>query len=172
MKEDAPAPKDIPRKRRQLEAAPDLWLAVWLDRDLLPPERRRVQEEKDRRRAARARQSRLVGVVLGYEGVTPPQREAIGESLRGGLVTEVYSNQQLKARWLRSICHDLGVPIHHDSPGNLIRAVDMVIAAPRETIAPTNTPTWERSPVWAAISYAKHRSIAVKVILSDGKEYV
>jgi hypothetical protein len=73
-KEDVPPLGPVPKKRRQLEGALDVHVAMWLDSDgLTPSERRRVQEEKDRRRRARRDGP---AVTLGFsgtrEGMTPP----------------------------------------------------------------------------------------------------
>lgn len=170
MKDDAPTPNEIPRKRRELERALDRWIAVWLTRsDLTPSERRRLEEEQESRKAARGRESRIAAVVVCREGASPPQAEALMEKLSG--VTEVRCAPH-PPRWLKWSCSTREIPLISYEGGLrwAIQQADVLLAAPRETIPPTNLPSWERSPVWAAIGYAKHRKIAVTTIMTDGKE--
>src|SRR5258708_990516 len=65
-----------------LEAAPDLWLAVWLARDdLTLSERKRVGEERARRRAVAT--VRTVGFTGSRAGMTPAQLEQVRALVRG-----------------------------------------------------------------------------------------
>lgn len=153
-KDDAPAPEtsQIPRKRRALEGVPDLWLAQWLARTLKPGERRRLEAEKERRKALRKRESFAVTTVQGVEGWTPRQADGILSAAEGA------------SSLMRTVATDT------EMVRRCIIGADLVIAGPREMSVPKNVPTWERSPVWAAIAYAKHRRVAVKIIMPDGRE--
>lgn len=138
------------------QAVPDIWLAIWSARqDLSPPQRRHVDEERERRKALRARESLVVAWVRGQEGMTPVQRHAMTEALAVGCEVEVVSVVAGRSE---------------DHMKDVIQRAGLVLAAPREMIAPTNVPAWDRSPVWAAVAYAKHRRTAVKVIMPDGRE--
>jgi hypothetical protein len=155
-KEDvADMPAQPPHKRRSLRAVPDVWLAVWAGSEILTPaEQRRVQEERERRKAQGVAQTR-VAIVKGEEGMTPAQRRAILSAVPTGALVRHWQ--------LSGGAEDL----YREA---LNREVDLMIAAPREMTMPNNVPTWERSPVWAAIAYAKNRRIPVKIILPNGEE--
>lgn len=148
-------PPTPPAKRRALQAAPDLWLAVWANSDALTPSQlRRVQEEREHRKTQSVPQTR-VAIVKGEEGMTPDQRRAIlSAAPTGALVRHL----------------TVSGPRADTGRRTAITAATLVLAAPREMTMPDNVPTWERSPVWAAIAYAKNRRIPVKIILPNGEE--
>jgi len=160
VKGDLPsAPDAPPRKRRVLQdeqATPDLWLARWAgDKFLAPSQRRAAQDERDRRKAIRARGWLEVLIVRGVEGATPPQRRAIAEAVPPEATGVTYLQAGV-AEQIREA----------------VQRADLVIAAPRESTPPSGIPSWERSSVWAAVAYAKHRRIAVKIIMPTGEEAV
>jgi hypothetical protein len=173
MKEDAPVPEQVPVKRRQLESAPDRWLAVWLARDdLSPSQRRRVSDEKARRRAARP--SVRVGLVVSAEGMTPPQFVTVAELIDQAGATEVVHTRLPRKHHgaVAGACRSLGIPLRlvEDARDDeaaakaIVRDVDRVIAAPREA-----RPRTHATPgVWSAIGLARHRGLAVQVVLPDG----
>lgn len=149
-KDDIEIPSEIPRKRRQLEAALDSWVAFWLSGEPTPSQRRRLEEERERRKRLRRAQSRVVAVIVGPEGQTPEQKAAITEALTAAQDTV------------------LRPPIV--AAKSAIRSSDLVIAAPRESAAPSDVQIRDRSSVWHAIDYAKHRRVPVRIIMPNGKE--
>lgn len=166
MKTDLPdTPLHPPAKRRALEQAPDLWIAQWLaGDDLTPSERRRVEEVKARRRAL-VRDMR-VGLVVGDAGVTPPQLLALADALGGSGATEIH-HAGVTSR-VHSACKAVGVPVvvhHGETLQHVVRVSDTVIAAPKETYEPER-----KTGVWDIIRYAKHRNLAVTIIMPDGEK--
>jgi hypothetical protein len=160
MKDDAPAPDEIPTKRRQLHDVPDYWLAVWASRDnLTNTERARVGEERDRRKHARRQQDVTVGVLVGPEGATPEQTEYIvGYLLTLGATTIVAVD--LPAKIERRLD---GIPVAGAPDFQVVvRASDVVLAAPRASQA--------AGVVLDGIRYARHRRVPVRVVLPNGME--
>lgn len=164
-----PLPDRVPAKRRQIGALLDVHIAMWLASDkLTPSERRRLGEEKARRKALVPERS--VGLLVGREGVTPTQGAKLLRLLRDADPTVIHHPGVSGP--LHSACRGVAdVEAHRDvrSDDNALRAVvkqatHLVIGAPKE-----NRPA--QSPVWDAVRYAKHRSIAVKVVLPDGGIY-
>lgn len=155
MKDDAPIPAEIPRKRRQLEAVPDVWLAEWLGGayPLVPSQKARLEAEKARRRDLRRSESRSAAVITGPEGQTPQQKAAVAEALTAFGATEVHRPRGAL-----------------DARAQIRAGTDLVIATPREATSPGWSPVDGRSVVWIAIDYAKHRRVPVKIIMPDGKE--
>lgn len=152
MKDDAPAPDQIPVKRRQLERAPDLWLAQWEARvGLTPSERRRVREERARRKALSPDPVTLL-TVRAQEGMTPAQ------------VTTLKERRAL----LRPDSHRMLVAIAStrtltDDEKFLVKDATTVIACPRQHARPDDD-----AGVWKLIKYARHRGLPVQVVLPDG----
>jgi hypothetical protein len=167
--EDMPAAP--PRKRRQLEQVPDVWLAIWLDsEDLSPSDRRRCQDEKAERARRRKVAEHRVGLIVNQYGLTPDQLAKAIEALRGAGATEVHHGGVPSK--LHNAARDLGV-VHHKEPGwlyseerdqEVIRSVDAVIACPKET----TVQTYATPGVWKAIGYARHRGLPVTVISPTG----
>lgn len=163
MKEDAPPPAHPPRKRYQLESqgkTPDLWLAVWAsDPKLSSAERERVQAERDRRKALQP--DRRVGVLVDREDVTPAQLEALRQRLAGA--TEIH--HPWASRRLVGMCRRVGPPVVvHKEMRDVVVASSIVLAAPR---APEDFRN--RTPAWNAIQLARHRKLAVTVVLPNGQ---
>lgn len=170
MKDDAPTPEVVPRKRRQIEAVPALWLAEWLARDdLSPGDRKRVQGEKDRRRNLNP--DNRVGILVGVEGMTPEQFATFKDMIGTVGATEIHHPGV--ASKVHGMCKSLGVPVnvHHQQVSDsftanrdVVKSSDVVIATPK-----TTAPNGGGSPtVWDHIKYAKHRSVPVKIIMPDG----
>lgn len=148
-KEDTPLPAEVPRKRRQLEGALDLHLAQWLAGDTLTPsERRRLEEEKARRKTAIP--TRLVVRLVPKEGMTPEQKRAVyvavGEEQATTIATIVHVPDGATRDKLRTL-----------NP-------DAIVAAVKETREPAGVKTG----VWDAVKFARHRRLAVRVVLPDG----
>lgn len=164
-------PAAPPRKRRQLEQVPDVWLAIWLDSDhLSPSDRRRCEQEKADRAARRKLADFKVGLIVNQYGLPKEQLTAAIEALQESGATEVHHGGV--PRRLHNAAREIGVT-HHQEPGwryaeerdkAVIYAVDAIIACPKETTVQTHaTPG-----VWKAIGYAKHRGLPVTVILPNG----
>jgi len=136
-----------PRKRRQLEQALEVELAVWLARDdLTPSERKKVEAEKERRKQDAPT---IVGIVWGREGRTPAQFAAAREFPQTD--PDVYE----------TLAH--AADFHE-----FVKAVNRVVALPKEMSRVYDPPA---ESVWAYVEYARHRGVPVKVILPDGSEY-
>lgn len=164
-------PATIPRKRRQVESMPDVWIATWLADDALPRgDRLRLQAEKDRRKRERSTTTRRVGILMTDEGMTPEQMSAVIEAVLTSGATEVHHGGV--PRRLHNICREVGV-VHHNDTGwrnsddrnrEVIKAVDAIIAAPKEAREQVGS----KDGLWAMIQYARHRKVAVRLILPDG----
>lgn len=169
MKQDLPPrPDKVPKKDRHLEGVPDLWIAEWLADASLPyPQRARLEALKARRRANQP--DVPVGLLVGAEGLTARQLDAVVGQLRTIGPTEIH-HPGVASR-LHQACKRLSVPvIPHDDvrrPENgmleVIRLSSVIIAAPRE-MSERGT-----SPVWNMIRRAKHRSVPVRIVLPDGR---
>jgi hypothetical protein len=169
VKDDVPPlPAKVPAMRRQERELLDVHIALWLaGDDITPSERRRLQAEKQRRKSLVA--DRPVGLLVGREGVTPEQREAMIGLLAELAPTEVHHPRL--AGPLHSACKRLGVPVfmHEDvrldegGMREVVKNSSIIIGAPKERSRPASS-----SVVWDMIRYAKHRSLAVKVVLPDG----
>jgi hypothetical protein len=150
-RDDVPVPEEVPRKRRVLEdesVTLDRFLAVWAARpDLTPSDRRRVEDERYRRK----RLSPIVclGVLVGREGMTPAQRQAFAEY-----------REQIKAT-------EVTEPADRGSYAVLqavVKVSTVLFAAPKEP----REPIGRKAGVWAAVRYAKHRGVPVRVVLPTG----
>lgn len=191
MKADAPPPLRPPRKRRPLEQAPDLWLATWLARDdLTPSERRRVTEEKERRKERKV--SIIVGFTGAREGLTPPQREFVRTWLTEREPTEAHHGDCVGGdEQFHGLCVDLGVPVvlHPPEDGKLraycqgagrtekakpylernkeiVRAASVMIGCPKEGREPA---PGRGQGTWSTIRYARKRGGEVKVVMTNGE---
>lgn len=183
MKADVPPlPDRVPAKRRQVEALLDVHIAMWLASDqITPSQRRRLDAEKARRRALTPEQP--VGLLVGREGVTPVQQEHVIAAIVAAQPTQIIHPGV--AGPLHSACRRVGVPVkalrnmrsHHmalppfqmhgsdaDAMREVVRSSQLVVAAPKD-----HTPDSD-SDVWDAARYARHRSIAVQIILPNGKQ--
>jgi hypothetical protein len=162
MKEDVgPAPESPPAKRRQLEAVPDLWIAQWLARDALTPsQRRRVQDEKDRRKAASP--DKPVGVLVGPEGVAPAQFVTLLTLVGGLRPTEIHHPGLPSRLHMQLRAMEVPVTVHGGDYKAVVKASSSVVVCPRE-----QSPT--KSAMWEMLRYAKHRRLPVKAVLPDGR---
>lgn len=169
--EDMPAAP--PRKRRQLERVPDVWLAIWLDSEhLSASDRRRVETEKADRAARRKLTEFRVGLIVTQYGLPREQIAGAIEALEKSGATEVHHGGVPPK--LHNAAREIGVT-HHKEPGwryaeerdkAVICAVDAIIACPKET----TVQTYATPGVWTAIGYARHRGLPVTVIAPDGKQ--
>ena len=166
MKDDAEIPNAVPRKRRQLERALDRWIAAWLaSEQLTPSERRRLEAEKERRKALRRASSVELGLIVAPEGLTPAQLahliEFVGEA-RPVRLHWKHGNMPL----LRKVLGGLEIGAfteQHPDDRDVVRAATLVVAAPKES-------QQSSSEVWAMIRYAKHRKTPVMVVMPNGDE--
>lgn len=168
MKDDVPPlPARVPSKRRQLERLLDVHVAMWLAGDQISDaERRRLEELKAQRKAAVP--DRPVGLLVGREGATPAQVQAIADILAALRPTEIHHpgvspalHRACRATGVSvivhgAVCDETGMPA-------VIKQSATVIAAPKE-----RSPQSAKSVVWDMIRYAKHRRVAVRVVLPDG----
>src|SRR4051794_38435133 len=131
MKEDAPLPDRVPRKRREIEQALSLHIAMWLDGDTLTPsERRRLEDEKARRKALQP--DNRIGVLVGEEGMTPEQFETFKDLLGRAQPTEIHP-PGVHSR-VHGYCKSVApVTPHFETLGAtaVIKAADRIIATPR-----------------------------------------
>lgn len=162
MKEDVgPAPASPPAKRRQLEQAPDLWIALWLANDSLPPsQRRRVQEEKDRRKVAGP--DKPVGVLVGPEGVTPSQFVSLLTLVEGLRPTEIHHPGLPSRLHMQLRAMEIPVVVHRGDYKEVVKASRAVVVCPKE-FAPG------KSAMWEMLRYAKHRRLPARAVLPDGR---
>jgi hypothetical protein len=173
VKDDIEMPTAVPKKRRQVETLLDKWIAVWLDgEDITPSERRRLEEERQRRKDERARQGQPVGVLVGYEGATPEQVAALREALAGANAVEIHHPGVAKP--VHSACRSFGVPVvvHRDvrdqdeAMREVVRSSRLVIGVVKEMTEPHQ----KTDGVWGVVKYAKHRRLPVRVLLPSGEE--
>jgi hypothetical protein len=194
-KEDVPPLGPVPKKRRQLEGALDVHVAMWLaSDDLTPSERRRVQEEKDRRRRERREGP---AITLGFsgtrEGMTPPQAAAV-EALIDELRPRLARHGMCKGADLQfhQMCRERGIPVighpgsqpsmrarcegllREEAPkANLVRNKDIarecsvLVAAPKEMREPD---VMKGLGTWSTVRYARQRGKPARVVLPDGSE--
>lgn len=147
MKEDTPTPLAIPKKRRQLEAALDRWIAEWLARsNLALGDRKRLEEEKERRKGVRKSPEKpTLGILHAREGMTPEQRRALNEYR-----LEVQAGRDVTSGDFKAV----------------VRLSDTLFAAPNHARQPASG----EDGVWSAIRYARHRKVPVKIVLPNGEE--
>ena len=176
MKDDVEVPDEIPSKRRALHDALDVWIATWLAHpNLTPADRRRLQAEKDRRRAMRRVEALTVGLIAAEAGMTPHQFVAVLKALQGSGATSVL-HTRLPRRAHGTIVgacnamgasHTLVADIRDEQAAAraIVHEADVVIAAPRETTAQT----YATPGVWSIIGLAHHRRLAVLVVFPNGE---
>lgn len=194
MKEDAPCPPSPPRKRRILEDESqtlDAWLAVWAnDEQLAPSQRRRAQDERDRRKAARP-----VELVVGFsgsrEGMSPEQRRRVKSMLIDLEPVEAHHGDCVGAdEQFHSLCRGLKIPIvlhPSDLKGtrafcngairtertkpplernkDIVRESSVLVATPKEGREPEPGPG---QGTWSTVRYGRKRGGNVKVVMIDG----
>lgn len=154
-------PAQVPRKRRALEAVPDMWLAVWANDDTLSPgDLKRAVGERQRRK--RLRPDRVAGLVVEPEGVTPEQLAGIRAILERTQPTAIV--QTYVPTKVHTVSKSVAVPITVlPDRREVVKQADVVIACPR-----TANPISEG--VWELIRYARHRSTEVSIITPDWSE--
>lgn len=168
-KDDVEVPDEIPKKRRQLEVALDKWIAVWLARDdLTPSERRRLEEERFRRKETPV--GHPVGLLVGPEGATPEQVAAVPELLVG--VTDIYF-PVLPTKLYRMVRDHPDAELHIYRHWDAQEAQRIVVRAlPRESarvIGIVRSASPEGTGVWEMIRLAKHRGMPAQVVLPNGQ---
>lgn len=169
MKDDAPAPPRVPRKRRQIEKVPALWLAQWLARHDLPArDVAMVQAEKDRRK--KLSPDRVVGFFDEPRGMTPAQRDTLKELLAEIKPTKVTHQGGYRGAVSKfhGICLAMKIPIEQPvDEREICKIADVVIATPKDTREPARKMDSDEG-VWGPIRYARHRGVQVRVIMPDG----
>lgn len=162
MKDDAPLPGTVPKKRRAMQLLLDRHIALWLANDTITPsERRRLAAEKDRRKAM-APSDHEVGVVIDEAGITPEQLAALATLLPSQQPAHVH-HRGVPSRVHEACKRVAPVCVHRDNT-EVVKASDVVLAFPKENaIMPYATPG-----VWMNIGAARRRSVIVRVISPDG----
>jgi hypothetical protein len=156
--EEIEVPARPPKKRRQMESPNtlDKWLAVWAnDENLTPSERRRAQDERERRKAE-APDPRIVGLLIGEQGVTPQQLDVLRD--RCARAEEVHATRTVKLGLAPGVFH------MEESLRDVVAAVNEIVAAPAQTYEPEQ----KIAGVWPEVRYARHRKIPVLVLYPDG----
>jgi hypothetical protein len=158
--EDLPA--EVPRKRRELERVPDVWLRLWKEKHQIPSIQARIDAEIERRK--KATRERRVGVLLMEAGYTRDQAASLVRELASAGATEV-THAGVPSR-IHTICKAVGVPVvlRQGEPREVIANSDLVIAL-------SNTPTvrpYSSGGIWSLIGSARHRSVPVLIIMPDG----
>jgi hypothetical protein len=162
-KEDIPpAPARPPAKRRHLELAPDVHLAVWLAGELTPSERRKVQAEKDRRKDRK--QPVTVTILVGREGGTPVQVRELREALESLNPDAILHTGVPRA--VHTACRAVAPTTVQPDARENVKCATFVIALPRDA---TPSPT---SPLWSLIQYARHRKLPTIVVTPTGHRWV
>lgn len=167
--DDVEIPAVPPRKRRQLEATPAKWLAVWAADESLPPsQRRRAQDERDRRKRNAGTSFEIVGVLVGAEGATPEQVDYV--RARVPAAKRVKAPRPLKLGLKPNTFVLCGEPwagtTLQERLKYIVRTSSAVIATPEKDHDPQRV-----EGVWEAVRYAKHRNVPVTVVMPDGKEH-
>jgi hypothetical protein len=166
-KEDVPPlPERPPRKRTQMEKALDIHLAMWAHSEsLTPSDKRRVEEERARRKRTQKRTERI-GLVYSAAGITPQQQTELTDALNG-------RREHLTAIWhpwvrsaVHSLCKSFGVPVESIKERDMVIAWKTVI---RNTTLVFVLPRGEESEEWEMVRYAKHRNTPVEVIMPNGE---
>lgn len=183
MKDDIPPLPDlVPKKRRHIENILPVHLAMWLDEGsgITPLERKKLSLEFERRKLLKPEVK--LGVVVGSEGMTPPQFRTFQRVLPGMAATEVHF-PRLPSK-VYQVVKKLDIPCSlHGDPELydyrlMLRECTVIIATPKETFRykPGTTPELSKvlesmqGGLWDMIRFARNRSLPVKVILPDGKE--
>jgi len=184
------APEQVPKKRRALEQAPDLWVAQWLARDsLTPSERRRVQEVKDSRKRPAVRV--IVGFTGTRSGMTPQQKSLVREALRGadeahhgdcigadeqfhelarreGVDVVIHPPSDAKQRaWCQGAIRVEQAKPYLDRNKDIVQASTVLVGTPKELYEPQ---PGRGQGTWSTIRYARNRSVRRRVFMPDGKE--
>jgi hypothetical protein len=189
VKDDVgPAPEAVPSKRAALKAAPDLWIAQWLARESTKPsQRRKLEDEKKRRRRA---PRPTVGFTGSREGMTPAQRRTVERLVSELAPGEAHHGDCVGAdETFHSICRRAKVPVvGHPPQGNrlrafctfdreepakpylerdkdVVRAATVLVATPKEEREPTST---VGHGTWTTVRYARERGVPARVVLPDG----
>lgn len=166
-------PQEVPKKRRQVETALDIHIAMWLSSDdLTSSERKRLEREKQRRKSLTP--EKTVGILVGQEGITPAQEKKLFD------IVEAYQTEQ-RVQYIYTVPQDqpkLRRKLHYSTDEATIVTIvatdlkeivyqsTQCLAFPKES----EEPVQKIAEVWAAIRHAKHRSMPVRIIMPDGNE--
>jgi hypothetical protein len=162
MKDETPSlPDKVPAKRRQLEAALDVHIAMWLAGDsITPSERRRLEGEKKRRRVIKGPR---VGLLVGPEGCTPDQFDVIAKMICEAGASEFAYIRLPHA--LHQMCRKTGARVAHwpdvKNDTDIIKSSDVLFAAPRSYR--------HSNDVWRAVRRARDRRLRVMAVMPDGR---
>jgi len=161
-----PLPLRPPKKRKAMEQTLDVHLAMWSSQaNLLPSDKRRVEEERERRKRLRVQQERL-GILVGPEGSTPEQLKGLAEYLTGhyGVVDSIWHVRTPGP--VHGLCKSFGVPVQAVTESDFVTATRTVI---RNCTKIAALPRGEVAPLWDDIRYARHRNLSVVVFMPNGE---
>jgi hypothetical protein len=140
---------------------------MWASSDtLIPSDKRRVEEERARRKRNKNATDRI-GIVVAKEGMTPEQTTKLAEILNGERAT-------MSAIWhvwskgpVYKLCkaYDVDLEVLHEG-SEPWRAERTVIHNATKVIVLVNG---DSGPVWDMVRYAKHRNTPVRVIMPNGE---
>lgn len=173
MSDTVEIPAEIPRKRRQVEKALDVWIASWLARDdLAPSDRRRLEVERDRRKRLRKTEQVVVGFVGTPEGMTPEQRDKVGDLLDELAPTKVLHEYSTRGsiRRFHGMCVARKLEVELLPERDVIKEANVVLVTTKDSREPPRRMDADEG-VWGPIRYCRHRGVPVKVILPDGVIY-
>lgn len=149
-----------------MEQVPDLYLAVWKDSALLTPsEKRRVAEERERRKRLLTKWERI-GLLVGDEGVTPEQLEMLREMLTSqkAVMNELWLPDVSAHVW--RVCKSFGVAVESLRDRDRDTACRTVIRNATKVFA---FPNGESGPLWDLIRYTRHRNLPIEIIMPSGE---
>lgn len=167
MKDDLPPlPDKVPAKRRALEGLPDLHIAMWLGGDFITPSQRRRLEEEKRRRKMATHAQLVIGVLPSPSaGMTPEQRDKLQELLEALRPSEIV-HPGVSSRVHTTCREEAPTGVLRNNPREVVRRADHVLAFPHETtVMPYATPG-----VWSMVGLARHRGTPTRVFLPTGEE--
>lgn len=164
---------DVPRKRRQLEAADAKDLAAWATDESLPErDRRRAQMERDRRKALRDRDERNVAVVLSDSGYQPPQLPVLKDLLAAIAPAQIDHPWGPPAVHTACVATGARVRVHgpryrvwQEKQEAAIENAEIVIGLATSFQMPDKK---QGKDVWGALRHAKDRGAEVILIWPDG----
>lgn len=181
-KEDVPPlPDEVPRKRKQIEKLLDVHIAMWLAKDdLSPGDRKRLQEEKDRRK--KRNPDYHIGFFGSRTGMTPEQKLEVLIQLESFAVDV----DKFTAHYLIDVrggsaqnFHRIVKKVHHQGYYNVMVDIqlypdiegsmqEIIKASTHLIVTPKEAGEIREECVARAISYAKAREVPILLVDTGG----